>query len=72
MLLTQRPSYKNYTDPCFHLVSCYEKHFSVSNEKCHFLSVGTYCMFIERSVHFLQQVINCSDPVICQLIIWIY
>ena len=24
---------------------------------------GTYCMFIASSVHFLQQVINCSDPV---------
>ena len=27
-------------------------------------------MLIESSIHFLQQVINCSDPVICKLIIF--
>ena len=64
MLLTYNLHIRN-TDPCFHLVSCYGKHFLLSNEKRSFLSAGTYCMFIESSVHFLQQVINCSDPVIC-------
>ena len=69
MLLTYDLHMRN-TDPCFHLVSCYKKHLLVSNKKCCFLSAGTYCMFIESSVHFLQQVVNCSDAVICKLIIW--
>ena len=43
MLLTYDIRIRN-TDPCFHLVSCYKKHFLVSNEKCCFLYVGCYCM----------------------------
>ena len=36
ILLTYDLRVRN-TDPRFHLVSCYEKHFQVSNEKCCFL-----------------------------------
>ena len=42
MLLTNNLRIRN-TDPCFHLASCYKKHFLISNEKWCFLYVGCYC-----------------------------
>ena len=51
MLLTYNLHIRN-TDPRFHLVSCYKKHFQVSNEKCCFLYVGCTVVIVNNLTDF--------------------
>ena len=61
MLLTNNLHIRN-TDPCFHLVSCYKKHFLISNEKCCFLYVGCYCTcMIDAFCKNMTATSHCND-----------